>query len=64
MKCGRTIGIDLPLEALVWEDDHGQTWLSYNDPKYLARRHELKGCKEALGKVEKALEGFAKAATE
>jgi uncharacterized protein (DUF302 family) len=64
MKCGRSIGIDLPLKALVWEDDHGRTWLSYNDPRYLGRRHGLKGCEKALGKVDKALAGFAEAATE
>jgi uncharacterized protein (DUF302 family) len=64
MKCGRTMAIDLPLETLVWEDDHGRTWLSYNDPGYLARRHGLKGCEKAVGKVDKALAGFAKAATE
>ena len=35
----QTIGIDLPLKALVWQDDAGVTWLSYNDPRYLAERH-------------------------
>ena len=64
MKCGHAIAIDLPLKALVWEDAEGQTWLSYNDPAFLADRHELKGCEKVLGKVEEALGGFAKAATE
>ena len=64
MKCGQGIAIDLPLKALIWQDGDGQTWLSYNDPAYLASRHKLKGCEAALGKVEKALGGFAKAATE
>jgi len=41
MQLGRTIGIDLPLKALVWGDDTGKTWLSYNDPAWLARRHAL-----------------------
>ena len=64
MNCGHGVAIDLPLKALVWEDGDGQTWLGYNDPAYLAGRHGLKGCDEVLGKVEKALGGFAKAATE
>src|SRR5262245_38923628 len=34
-------GIDLPLKALVWEDARGTTWLSYNDPAWVARRHAL-----------------------
>ncbi len=35
------VGIDLPLKALAWEDDHGLVWLSCNDPQYLASRHAL-----------------------
>jgi uncharacterized protein (DUF302 family) len=35
-----TVGLDLPLKALVWEDAEGKTWLAYNDPKYIVQRHE------------------------
>jgi uncharacterized protein (DUF302 family) len=63
MKCGRSIAIDLPLKALIWDDGNGQTWLSYNDPAFLAQRHKLQGCEGALGKVDKAMKGFAKSAT-
>jgi uncharacterized protein (DUF302 family) len=41
MQSVQTIGIDLPLKVLVWEDSAGVTWLSYNDPHWLARRHRL-----------------------
>ena len=41
MQSVQTIGIDLPLRALVWQDESGTTWLSYNDPAFLARRHAL-----------------------
>jgi uncharacterized protein (DUF302 family) len=41
MQSVQTIGIDLPLKALVWQDEAGTTWLSYNDPAYLAHRHGL-----------------------
>jgi uncharacterized protein (DUF302 family) len=41
MQLDQTIGIDLPLKALIWQDDAGTTWLSYNDPAYLAKRHRL-----------------------
>jgi uncharacterized protein (DUF302 family) len=41
MQSAQTIGIDLPLKALVWQDEAGATWLSYNDPDYLAGRHGL-----------------------
>ncbi len=32
-------GLDLPLKALAWEDDHDAVWLSCNDPQYLEARH-------------------------
>ena len=34
MRCSRSIAIDLPQKALVWEDDDGVVWLAYNDPEY------------------------------
>jgi uncharacterized protein (DUF302 family) len=41
MQAGQTAGIDLPLKILVWEDADGKTWLSYNDPHWLAQRHGI-----------------------
>src|SRR5258706_8660913 len=41
MQSVQTIGIDLPLRALVWQDASGRTWISYNDPSWLAKRHGL-----------------------
>jgi uncharacterized protein (DUF302 family) len=41
MQSRQTIGIDLPLKALAWEDEAGQVWLSHNDPVWLAGRHGL-----------------------
>jgi len=39
MQAAQTMGIDLPLRALVWQDAAGATWLGYNDPCWLAERH-------------------------
>ena len=41
MQSTQTIAIDLPLRSLVWQDASGKTWLSYNDPAWLAKRHAL-----------------------
>jgi uncharacterized protein (DUF302 family) len=41
MQATQTIGIDLPLKALVWQDSESKTWLAYNDPAWLAKRHGL-----------------------
>ena len=61
MECEQTVGIDLPLKALVWEDGAGQTWLGYNDPTYLAKRHGVPQC-AAAENLRKALAGVAEAA--
>jgi uncharacterized protein (DUF302 family) len=63
MQCSQSTAIDLPQKALIWEDDQGQVWLSYNDPNYLVERHGITGCDEVIKKIEKALSNFAKAAT-
>lgn len=63
MQCGQSVGIDLPQKALIWQDEAGQVWLSYNDPKYLASRHSIKECGEIIKKIEKALGNFARMAT-
>jgi len=63
MQCARSTGIDLPQKALIWQDEQGNTWFSYNDPQYLKSRHKIEGCDPVLGKVSKALGNFAAAAT-
>jgi uncharacterized protein (DUF302 family) len=41
MQAAPTSAIDLPLKALVWQDAEGKVWLTYNDPGYLLRRHDV-----------------------
>lgn len=48
MQAAQTIGIDLPLKALAWEDADGQTWLGYNDPVWLATRHGIEAAGAAV----------------
>ena len=62
MKQQQQVGIDLPQKMLIWEDESGQVWLTYNDPGYLADRHALNPDLPPLAKVEKALAGFARTA--
>ena len=59
MVCQQTVGIDLPLKALVWQDAQGQVWLGYNDPGYLAQRHGAAQC-PVVANLKKALAGFAR----
>lgn len=62
MACGQSVAIDLPQKALIWQDDQQKVWISYNDPKYLQKRHGIAGCENVLAKIEKALAGMTKAA--
>lgn len=61
MECAQTVGIDLPLKALVWEDSASMVWLGYNDPAYLAQRHGAASCpaadnlRKALGSIVEAV---------
>lgn len=59
----QSIGIDLPLKALVWQDAAGATWLSYNDPAWLAARHGVPSDIAVLDAMSSLLAAVAKAAT-
>jgi uncharacterized protein (DUF302 family) len=63
MQAVQTIGIDLPLKALVWQDASGETWLSLNDPVWLAARHGVSGMEAVAGRLAALLEDLAKSAT-
>jgi uncharacterized protein (DUF302 family) len=62
MQSNQTIGIDLPLKALVWQDGSGKTWLSYNDPGWLAKRHGHQ-VDAAVSAMAGALDAVARAST-
>lgn len=62
MQCQQSVAIDLPQKALIWQDEAEQVWISYNEPQYLAKRHKVTGCSEALAKVEQALAKVVKQA--
>ena len=49
MECAQSVGIDLPLKALVWQDEAGKVWVGYNDPAHLAARHGVASCPAAAG---------------
>lgn len=64
MQAQPTMGIDLPLRALVYEDAAGRVWLSYNEPSRLAQRHGLNADVEpVLDAMTAALSAVAASAT-
>ena len=60
MQAQQTFGIDLPLKALVWQDENGKTRIGYNDPHWLAARHGVSGQEKLLAVLTNALETVAK----
>jgi uncharacterized protein (DUF302 family) len=41
MQAAPSVAIDLPLKILVWEDEQGKVWVSFNSPAYLQQRHGI-----------------------
>ena len=60
MQASQTTGIDLPLKALVWEDAAGKTWLSYNEPSWIARRHGVRNAEQVVSKMGAMLSAMAR----
>lgn len=59
MQSVQTVGIDLPLKALVWEDAAGKTWISYNEPGWLAQRHGIAGAVSTIDNMADLLRAIA-----
>ena len=64
MQSVQSIGIDPPLKMLVSQDAEGVTWISYNDPAWLAHRHGLDdSTKATVNALTAALNAIATKAT-
>jgi uncharacterized protein (DUF302 family) len=64
MQDRQTAGIDLPLKCLVWQGEAGKTWLSYNEPSWIAHRHGLSAASDSpLKAMTGLLAALAKAAS-
>jgi uncharacterized protein (DUF302 family) len=63
MQANPLIGMDLPLRALVWQDESGKTWISCVDPAWLAHRYGISGADHVVQTMAEALAAVANAAT-
>lgn len=64
MQDQQTVGLDLPLRALVWEDAEGRAWVTYDDPHWLATRHRLgHDSADAVGAIAKGMRTILQTAT-
>jgi uncharacterized protein (DUF302 family) len=63
MQSRQSIGLDLPLRALVWQDEAGRVWLSYRPVTLLAQRHRVAGQDQTVKALDDGLAALARAAT-
>lgn len=63
LTSNQTAGLDLPLKALVWKDEKGQVWLTYNDPAHIAKRHGITDRAKIVAKMTGALKKLTGVAT-
>jgi uncharacterized protein (DUF302 family) len=62
MQSVQTVGIDLPLKILVWQDAANNTWLSYNEPSWIAQRHGVAGRELTVDKMADLLSAITREA--
>ena len=62
MQGERSIALDLPQKMLIYTNRAGETFLAYNDPFFLAKKHGLTGQEARLGNIANALRAIAEAA--
>ncbi|WP_375560876.1 DUF302 domain-containing protein [Bernardetia sp. OM2101] len=55
MKLNSTIGLDLPMKILIWEDENGKTQVSYFKGSFLANRHSIEN-EELTTKIDGVLD--------
>lgn len=63
MQAEPLMGLDLPQKILVWQDREQQVWVSYNDPFYLKKRHQVSACDPLIEKMSKGLAAIVEQVT-
>jgi len=64
MRGSQTAGIDLPSKALFWQDAAGKTWLSFNEPIWITRRHRVANADPGVTKMAASLREMSRQAAE
>jgi len=64
LSAAPTLAIDLPLKALVWEDESGKVWVSHNTAEFLKDRHSALGVDKFLKQITDRTASFVKKAIE
>ena len=62
MQSNQSIGLDLPIKVVAWEDSEGVVHITYNDPGWMVARHGISDKAEIVEKMTGALAKFTDAA--
>ena len=62
MQANQTMGLDLPLKVLAWQDAGGQVWLAYEAPADMAAARGLPKDNPVIKNITGALDNFTNAA--
>ncbi|MDX2287626.1 MAG: DUF302 domain-containing protein [Hyphomicrobiaceae bacterium] len=62
MQASPTVGLDLPMRVLIWQDKGGAVKIGYLDPAKLKERHSIVGQDAVIGQMTSALDGLTSAA--
>jgi uncharacterized protein (DUF302 family) len=63
IQAQQTMGLALPLKALVWQDAGGKVWIGYDAPSDMAKQHAIAADHPVVQKITGALNGISDAAT-
>ena len=63
MLSKRTMGLELPMKVLAWQDDKGKVWIAYTKPEVLKRRNGVTGKDALFAKMAGALGKLTDVAT-
>ena len=64
MQLESRVAVDLPQKMLVWEDGDGTVRITYNDPQYVLRRHDVEDMPASVDNIAEALSAIAAASAE
>ena len=60
MQENQTIGLDLPLRVLFWQDKNSDTWITYHKPVDVISSHNITNKQKIVNKMTKILNTFSK----
>lgn len=62
MNCAPAVAIDLPQKVMIQKGNDNKVRISYNNPEYLQKRHDIQGCDQVISKIAAVLNKLSTAA--